>query len=95
MPKSLPGKLSLAILSIGLLQVVFFVGMVSNSKGLGAIVNFIRFAPFTALFGIVFGVVGWMREKKGHRFISIISIIMAALFLSVCIYFFFIWTFGG
>ncbi|MCA0172638.1 hypothetical protein [Bacillus sp. RAR_GA_16] len=95
MPKSLPGKLALAMLCIGLLQVVVFVGMVYNNKGLGAIVNFLRFAPFTAFFGIVFGVVGCMREKKGDRMIPVSSILMAGLLLIVCLYFFFVWSFGG
>ena len=95
MPKSLPGKLALAMLSIGLLQLVVFVGMVYDNKSLGAIVNFLRFAPFTALFGLVFGVVGCMKERKGDRVIPVISIIMSGLFLALCIYFFFIWSFGG
>lgn len=65
MVNTLPGKIAAIILVVFVIQLIAFIVAVFSSNGFGAMVNFIQFAPSTAVMGLLFGA---RREKgKGCR----------------------------
>ncbi|TLS37057.1 hypothetical protein [Pseudalkalibacillus caeni] len=95
MPKTLPGKLSALFLLVFIMQIILFLVSVLSNNGFGAIVTFIQLAPFTALLGIIFGIIGTARESGKGRSISIATVSIGSIFAGIAIFFMFIWSFGG
>ncbi|MCA0970855.1 hypothetical protein LCM20_09655 [Halobacillus litoralis] len=93
MPQSIQGKLSGSMLVIFLLQIVWFVFMMSVN-GLGAIVQFITVSSITSVLGLIIGVISLKKERE-NRMVPILTLIISVLFLSAMLFFLFGYSFGG
>ncbi|TMU83549.1 hypothetical protein FGG79_19150 [Bacillus sp. BHET2] len=93
--KTLSSKLAAIILLVFVIEFIFFVVSIFSNNGFGAIVNFLRFAPITAILGLIFGLLGTKRETGIGKTISIITLIISIIFAVFFLFFLFGYTFGG
>ncbi|KMM39134.1 hypothetical protein [Guptibacillus hwajinpoensis] len=95
MPKTFSGRLAGIILAIFVIQVVVFIINLFSNNGFGAIVNFIRIAPFTSLLGLIFGVTGSIKETGNSRALPVITTSLSVVLGGFTWFFLFGWSFGG
>ncbi|WP_406944221.1 hypothetical protein ACJA3J_12685 [Halobacillus sp. SY10] len=95
MPKTFWGILSGIILGVFIIQFFIFVTSILGDNPLGAIVNFIQIAPFTALLGIFIGVKGLNKERGKKKVIPISTSIISVVYAGFTMFFLFGWSFGG
>ncbi|QAS54813.1 hypothetical protein [Halobacillus litoralis] len=93
MPKSVPGKLSLLVLVVFLIQIVSFTVALSTNF-LGAMLQFITFTPFTASFGLIIGIISFKKETS-NKIVPIVTITISAIFILIMLIFLFGFSFGG
>ncbi|MCD5324413.1 MULTISPECIES: hypothetical protein [Pontibacillus] len=93
MAKTVSGKLSLLILAVFLIQLVWFINMMSVN-GLGAMVQFIQVTSITGILGIIFGGIS-LKKEKDNTFIPIATIGFSLLFIGIMLLFLFGFSFGG
>ncbi|WLR52531.1 hypothetical protein LC040_06435 [Bacillus tianshenii] len=95
MPKTLSGRLSAIILAAFVIQFILFIISLFRNDGLGAILNFIKIAPYTALLGLIFGVIGTKKEIGKNKVIPIFALLISIAFAGMTLFFLFGWSFGG
>ncbi len=95
MPKTFSGRLSIIALAIFVVQFIYFIISALSNNGLGAIVSFIQLAPFTVLFGLIFGVTGIIKEMGKRKLTPIITLIISMFFAGFTLFFLYGWSFGG
>ncbi len=93
--KTLSGKLAAVILMVFVIEFIGFMISVFSNNGFGAIVNFIRFAPITAILGLIFGLLGTKRETGLGKTMSVITLIISIIFVVFILFFLFGYSFGG
>ena len=93
--QTLSGKLAAVTILIFLIEIIAFIVAVFSNNGFGAMVHFIQFAPATAVFGLIVGVLGTKREKGIGKVTSIITLIISISFISLSLLFIFGYSFGG
>ncbi len=95
MVNTLPGKIAAIILVVFVIQLIAFIVAVFSSNGFGAMVNFIQFAPPTAVMGLLFGALGVKKEKGAGRMISVITLLIGLIFAGISLIILFGYSFGG
>ncbi|KSU63145.1 hypothetical protein AS034_02500 [[Bacillus] enclensis] len=95
MVNTLPGKIAAIILVVFVIQLIAFIVAVFSSNGFGAMVNFIQFAPSTAVMGLLFGALGVKKEKGAGRMISVITLLIGLIFAGISLIILFGYSFGG
>ncbi|MFL8938647.1 hypothetical protein ACKA06_17805 [Rossellomorea oryzaecorticis] len=95
MINTLPGKIAAIILVVFVIQLIAFIVAVFSSNGFGAMVNFIQFAPSTAVMGLLFGALGVKKEKGAGRMISVITLLIGLIFAGISLIILFGYSFGG
>ncbi|MCA1054039.1 hypothetical protein LCM10_03485 [Rossellomorea aquimaris] len=95
MLKTLSGKLSAIILLVFIVEAMAFVIAAFSNNGFGALVNFMQYAPYTSIPGVIFGLLGMKKEEGIGRIISIMTFIISILFIILLFVLIFGYTFGG
>lgn len=95
MPKTLSGKMSAIILAVFVIQFIVFIISIISNNGFGAIVNFIKITPFTALLGLTFGVVGTIREIGKSKIMPVVTLMLSIVYAALTWFFLYGWSFGG
>ncbi len=93
MPKSVLGKLCLFVLVLFSIQIFAFMIMVFINF-FGAMVQFIKFTPYTSIAGIILGV-NSLNVEREKRIVPILTLITSIVFLFVFLLFLFGFSFGG
>ncbi|MDW0109756.1 hypothetical protein [Sporosarcina aquimarina] len=95
MPKTLPGKISAFFLVIFIFEILFFLFNIYKENPLGAITNVLLIAPLPAILGLIFGVIGTIKEKDNYKVIPIITLISSVLFIALFLTILLGFKFGG
>ena len=95
MPKTFSGRIAGIILAIFVIQFAVFITNVFTNNGFGAIVNFIRIAPFTSLLGLIFGAIGSIKEIGNSKALPILTLLLSLVFAGFTFFFLYGWSFGG
>lgn len=94
MPETLWGKISFGVLVLYIFQAILFVVMIFV-HAFGGIVQFLQLTPYTATLGVVFGVIGVIKEKNTGRIIPITTLVISFMFISLFFFILFGYQFGG
>ncbi|GGD14191.1 hypothetical protein [Pontibacillus salipaludis] len=93
MAKTVSGKLSILILAVFLIQLVWFINMMSVN-GLGAIVQFIQVTSITGILGVIVGGIS-LKKERDNKFVPIATMGISLLFIGIMFLFLFGYSFGG
>lgn len=93
--KTLSGRLAAIILLVFIIQLIAFLISVFSHNGFGALVNFIQYAPVTAVIGLIFGCIGINKEEGPGKLISIITMTVSIIYACISLFIIFGYSFGG
>ncbi|WP_227396101.1 hypothetical protein [Jeotgalibacillus aurantiacus] len=82
MPASRSGKVA-AVLFFILIAQFLFLALFTFENPFGAIVYFIIMTPFTGLLGLIFGILGSVKEKGKRRIFPILTLIISFIFIAL------------
>ncbi len=95
MPNTSSGKMSAIVLAVFVIQFIVFIISLFSNNGFGAIVNFIKIAPFSALAGLILGLIGTKKEIGKSKVTPFVTLIISIVFAGFTWFFLYGWSFGG
>ncbi|TFD94495.1 hypothetical protein [Jeotgalibacillus sp. R-1-5s-1] len=94
MPVSRSGKVAAVMLFILITQFLTL-ALLTFENPFGAIVYFIVITPFTGLLGLIFGILGVIKEKGTGRILPVLTLIVSLIFIALELSFLFGYSFEG
>ena len=95
MPKTLVGKTATFLLLVFIAEILFIAFHLLTENGFAAIIYFMLLAPIPAVFGLVFGVLGTVKEIEMNKVTSIITLLISTVCIVIFITLLVTFEFGG